>query len=172
MSCPTPTHPPFGRVMFNSVTYNSLISYECNYGYMIIGNTSRVSRVTCSDISRRRECQEMRQKQGVDRTPAYLQRFVCILYICSADEYKMLSILARQSFYLICYLPSAMTGNYRRVTILLMLAVSLLCFHRVCVRSVKACPGDVTTLRGTSSSMPPYFAKKSLNLIFVYCEFL
>ena len=111
-------------------------------------------------MSRRRECQEMRQKQGVDRTPAYLQRFVCILYICSADEYKMLSILARQSFYLICYLPSAMTGNYRRVTILLVFAVSLLCFHRVCVRSVKACPDDVTTLRGTSSSMPPYFAKK------------
>ena len=85
-----------------------------------------------------------------------------LLYICSAGEYKMLLILARQSFYLICYLPSAMTGNYRRVTILLVFAVSLLClcFHRVCVRSVKACPDDVTTLRGTSSSMPPYFAKK------------
>ena len=27
--------------MFNSVTYNSLISYECNYGYMIIGETVR-----------------------------------------------------------------------------------------------------------------------------------
>ena len=37
VSCPTPSHPSFGRVMFNSVTYNSLISYECNYGYMIIG---------------------------------------------------------------------------------------------------------------------------------------
>ena len=115
----------------------------------------------------------MRQKQGVDRTPAYLQRFVCILYICSADEYKMLLILARQSFYLICYLPSAMTGNYIRVTILLVFAVSLLClcFHRVCVRSVKVCPDDVTTLRGTSPSMLPYFAKKSLDIIFVYCDF-
>ena len=27
--------------MFNSVTYNSLISYECNYGYMIIGESVR-----------------------------------------------------------------------------------------------------------------------------------
>ena len=25
--------------MFNSVTYNSLISYECNYGYMILGES-------------------------------------------------------------------------------------------------------------------------------------
>ena len=41
MSCPVPANPPFGRVMFNSLTYNSLISYECNYGYMIIGETVR-----------------------------------------------------------------------------------------------------------------------------------
>ena len=41
VSCPTPSHPAFGRVMFNSVTYNSLISYECNYGYMIIGESVR-----------------------------------------------------------------------------------------------------------------------------------
>ena len=27
--------------MFNSVTYNSLISYECNYGYMILGESVR-----------------------------------------------------------------------------------------------------------------------------------
>ena len=41
VSCPAPVNPPFGRVMFNSVTYNSLISYECNYGYMIVGETVR-----------------------------------------------------------------------------------------------------------------------------------
>ena len=41
VSCPTPGNPPFGRVMYNSVTYNSLISYECNYGYMIVGETVR-----------------------------------------------------------------------------------------------------------------------------------
>jgi len=41
VSCPVPVNPPFGRVMFNSITYNSLISYECNYGYMIIGETVR-----------------------------------------------------------------------------------------------------------------------------------
>ena len=38
-----PDHPRHGRVTFNTLTYNSLISYECNYGYMIIGNTSRVT---------------------------------------------------------------------------------------------------------------------------------
>ena len=38
---PSPVNPPFGRVMFNSVTYNSLISYECNYGYMMVGETVR-----------------------------------------------------------------------------------------------------------------------------------
>jgi hypothetical protein len=41
VSCPVPVNPPFGRVMFNSMTYNSLISYECNYGYTIIGETVR-----------------------------------------------------------------------------------------------------------------------------------
>ena len=41
VSCPAPVNPPFGRVMFNSVTYNSLISYECNYGYMMVGETVR-----------------------------------------------------------------------------------------------------------------------------------
>ena len=35
--CPVPTQPQQGRVMYNTVTYNSLISYECNYGYMLIG---------------------------------------------------------------------------------------------------------------------------------------
>ena len=41
VSCPVPANPPNGRVMFNSMTYNSLISYECNYGYMVIGETVR-----------------------------------------------------------------------------------------------------------------------------------
>ena len=134
-----------------------------------------MSRVTCSDMSRRRECQEMRQKQGVDRTPAYLQRFVCILYICSADEYKMLSILARQSFYLICYLPSAMTGNYRRVTILLVFAVSLLSASVSTVSVSDLSRLVLAMLRRLGE--PPHpclhiLHKKSLNLIFVYCEFL
>ena len=69
----------------------------------------------------------------------------------------MLSILARQTFYLICYLPSAMTGNYQLQTcynILLVFSVSLLSLHRVCVRSVKVCPDDVTTLRRISPPHP------------------
>ena len=43
MSCSVPEHPSHGRVIFNTVTFNSLISYECNYGYMIIGTTNVVS---------------------------------------------------------------------------------------------------------------------------------
>ena len=43
MSCPVPEHPRHGRVMFNTVTFNSLISYECNYGYMIIGTLAQLS---------------------------------------------------------------------------------------------------------------------------------
>ena len=38
-----PDHPGHGRVMFNTLTYNSLISYECNYGYMIIGTYSTLA---------------------------------------------------------------------------------------------------------------------------------
>ena len=38
ISCPTPNNPENGRAVFASVSYNSLISYECNYGYMIVGD--------------------------------------------------------------------------------------------------------------------------------------
>ena len=30
VSCPVPVNPPFGRVMYNSVTYNSLIRFSIN----------------------------------------------------------------------------------------------------------------------------------------------
>jgi hypothetical protein len=42
VECPIPSNPTFGRVMFNSVTYNSMISYECNYGYMIVGTSLKI----------------------------------------------------------------------------------------------------------------------------------
>ena len=46
-----PDHPRDGRVTFNTLTYNSLISYECNYGYMIIGTLSPLVSMTKYFIS-------------------------------------------------------------------------------------------------------------------------
>ena len=40
VSCPVPEHPQHGRVVYNSVTFNSLVSYECNYGYMVTGEAN------------------------------------------------------------------------------------------------------------------------------------
>ena len=41
MSCPVPDSPEHGRVVFNSVSFNSLVSYECNYGYRLEGEGVR-----------------------------------------------------------------------------------------------------------------------------------
>ena len=38
IQCASPNNPENGRAVFASVSYNSLISYECNYGYMIVGD--------------------------------------------------------------------------------------------------------------------------------------
>ncbi len=50
VECPIPSNPTFGRVMFNSVTYNSMISYECNYGYMIVGKPSSFLKLLTHEI--------------------------------------------------------------------------------------------------------------------------
>lgn len=41
IQCEVPANPVNGRAVYSSVTYNSLISYECNYGYMLIGDSVR-----------------------------------------------------------------------------------------------------------------------------------
>ena len=41
VSCPVPDSPEHGRVVFNSVSFNSLVSYECNYGYRLEGEGVR-----------------------------------------------------------------------------------------------------------------------------------
>nr|XP_040565063.1 sushi, von Willebrand factor type A, EGF and pentraxin domain-containing protein 1-like isoform X2 [Lepeophtheirus salmonis] len=41
IQCPLPQNPINGRAVYASVSYNSLISYECNYGYMLIGDSVR-----------------------------------------------------------------------------------------------------------------------------------
>ena len=41
IQCELPRNPGNGRAVYASVSYNSLISYECNYGYMLIGDSVR-----------------------------------------------------------------------------------------------------------------------------------
>ena len=37
VSCSAPEHPINGRAIFTSATFNSLVTYECDYGYIIVG---------------------------------------------------------------------------------------------------------------------------------------
>jgi len=41
IQCEVPQNPLNGRAVYSTVSYNSLISYECNYGYMLIGDSVR-----------------------------------------------------------------------------------------------------------------------------------
>lgn len=41
MQCPTPENPKNGKAIFTSTSYNSVVSYECRYGYTLIGENSR-----------------------------------------------------------------------------------------------------------------------------------
>ena len=41
IQCEVPANPENGRAVYASVSYNSLISYECTYGYMLIGDSVR-----------------------------------------------------------------------------------------------------------------------------------
>ncbi|XP_054274318.1 uncharacterized protein LOC128994090 isoform X3 [Macrosteles quadrilineatus] len=41
VQCPPPEHPPHGKAIFTSCSYNSVVSYECNYGYTLAGETTR-----------------------------------------------------------------------------------------------------------------------------------
>lgn len=41
VQCPTPENPLFGTAIFTSVSYNSVVSYDCKYGYMLVGERTR-----------------------------------------------------------------------------------------------------------------------------------
>lgn len=41
VQCPTPDNPKNGKAIFTSTSYNSVVSYECRYGYTLIGENSR-----------------------------------------------------------------------------------------------------------------------------------
>ncbi|XP_055680814.1 uncharacterized protein LOC129788622 isoform X2 [Lutzomyia longipalpis] len=41
VQCPPPENPKNGRAIYTSVSYNSIASYECKYGFKITGDSSR-----------------------------------------------------------------------------------------------------------------------------------
>ncbi|XP_063237081.1 sushi, von Willebrand factor type A, EGF and pentraxin domain-containing protein 1 isoform X2 [Bacillus rossius redtenbacheri] len=41
VQCPPPEHPASGKAVFTSCSYNSVVSYECKYGYTLVGEPTR-----------------------------------------------------------------------------------------------------------------------------------
>ncbi|GAB0099339.1 locomotion-related protein Hikaru genki [Sergentomyia squamirostris] len=41
VQCPPPENPKNGRAIYTSVSYNSISSYECKYGFTLVGDSSR-----------------------------------------------------------------------------------------------------------------------------------
>lgn len=37
VECPVPENPQFGTAIYTSCQYNSVVSYECRYGYTLLG---------------------------------------------------------------------------------------------------------------------------------------
>jgi len=38
--CPTPENPKNGKATYTTLAYNSVVSYECRYGYTLMGESS------------------------------------------------------------------------------------------------------------------------------------
>lgn len=41
VQCPTPESPKNGQAIFTSVSYNSIVSYKCQFGFTLVGESSR-----------------------------------------------------------------------------------------------------------------------------------
>lgn len=41
MQCPPPENPRHGKAVYTSCSYNSVVSYECKYGYTLVGEATR-----------------------------------------------------------------------------------------------------------------------------------
>lgn len=41
VQCPVPEAPRHGRAIYTSCAYNSIVSYECKYGYRLVGDNTR-----------------------------------------------------------------------------------------------------------------------------------
>lgn len=41
VQCPPPENPNNGKAIYTSCSYNSVVSYECKYGYTLVGEPTR-----------------------------------------------------------------------------------------------------------------------------------
>ncbi|XP_015108907.1 uncharacterized protein LOC107035827 [Diachasma alloeum] len=41
VQCPLPDHPTNGKAIYTSYAYNAIVSYECRYGYILVGQATR-----------------------------------------------------------------------------------------------------------------------------------
>lgn len=41
VQCPEPENPKNGKAIYTSRSYNSVVSYECRYGYTLVNESSR-----------------------------------------------------------------------------------------------------------------------------------
>lgn len=41
VQCPKPENPVNGKAVYTSYAYNSIVSYECKYGYTVVGAATR-----------------------------------------------------------------------------------------------------------------------------------
>lgn len=41
VQCPPPENPRHGKAIYTSCSYNSVVSYECKYGYTLVGEGTR-----------------------------------------------------------------------------------------------------------------------------------
>lgn len=41
VQCPPPEAPKYGKAIYTSCSYNSIVSYECKYGYTLVGESTR-----------------------------------------------------------------------------------------------------------------------------------
>lgn len=41
VQCPAPESPRHGKAIYTSCSYNSVVSYECKYGYTLVGDETR-----------------------------------------------------------------------------------------------------------------------------------
>ena len=41
VQCPIPQNPEHGKAIYTSISYNSVVSYECRHGHTLVGLLSR-----------------------------------------------------------------------------------------------------------------------------------
>lgn len=41
VQCAPPENPRHGKAIYTSCSYNSVVSYECKYGYTLVGESTR-----------------------------------------------------------------------------------------------------------------------------------